>query len=114
MKYAVCMHQLKRIQQRRGNKIQFFLGWRTAQSSEPLFERPTLDEIEHHVSSRVGLEHAPNSDDIGMIQPRQETSFIVEPPKAPFEIALVFKACFPSITNCKAIREKLFEREILP
>ena len=62
------VHHLQRIEQRRHDRIEFILRRRPAEVPQPDLEALPLLETHHHVGGGVGLEHARDAHDAGVLE----------------------------------------------
>ena len=72
------VHHLERIEQRGDEEIELVLRGRALEAAQPGLQAHALLEAHHHVGGGVGLEHAADANDGGMLEARQRARLLEE------------------------------------
>ena len=89
MQHVGGVHHLQRVQDRGHDPVQLRLRGRAVETRQPALEAQSVLEAHDHVGGRVGLEHARDADDVGMLEAGQRARLVQEAGPAPIECGLV-------------------------
>ena len=75
------------VEQRRDDRVEFFLPRRAPQRLQPRLEALTFLEMQHHVGGVVRAENPMHLDDVAVIEPRERLRLVYETIEAPVVVA---------------------------
>ena len=99
------VQHLQGIEHRRHDAVELLLRGLAAEPPQPVLEAFPALEAHHHVGRVIGLEHAGDAHDAGMVEARQRARFLQEVGAAPVEDLLVALGLCPHAHRLGALAE---------